>query len=340
MISTSGCSSSSARLPQRWNEIVPRLDSASSAASSSTTGWSTVPPSLRAAHRADPAGDRLAGVLLVEAVLADAAREPLQHQRPVGEVADEHGGDGVVVRREVGLGDPVGGEQDALGVGDLDGAAAGLVRRHRPDCHARPATARRCGAARTLSAGGCPATPSGPRRPAARRRRAHDVPPVAEVERGRATSAARRHGGAVAVVAGRRPTTAAGVADDDERAAGRDERGGGPQDPVAAEGDAVIAGSTTPRGRTAGRGTTSSRSWRCPRDRLADAGGRRLRAAERERRRGDVDGRHPPTHAAPARWRRRPRRTRGRGRAPGGMSATSATSSSLALPAPAVRPPA
>ena len=46
-MSTSGRSGRSDRLGQRWNETVLRLVRASSGAASSTTGWRTVPPSLR-----------------------------------------------------------------------------------------------------------------------------------------------------------------------------------------------------------------------------------------------------------------------------------------------------
>ena len=191
MISTSGRSSSSARLPQRWNEIVPRFDSVSSAASSSTTGWSTVPPSLRARTAPDPLRDRLAGVLLVEAVLVDAAGEPLQHQRPVGEVAQQRRGDGVVVGREVALGDPVGGEQDSVGVGDLDRPHAEVVgRRHAHDPRTNSSPRRLRASLPSMRAHRRVQGPL-PRRRRSRRRAALLGPPSSAVRSRRATTRSR-----------------------------------------------------------------------------------------------------------------------------------------------------
>ncbi len=72
----------------------------------------------------DPVGHALGGALLVEPLAGDAVRVALQGGGPLAQGAQDAGGDGLVVAREVELGVAALREEDLAGVGQPYGAAA------------------------------------------------------------------------------------------------------------------------------------------------------------------------------------------------------------------------
>ena len=75
---------------------------------------------LRRLHALQPRGKAFHHVLLQEALAADAGGEALHRDRPVAQVGEHHVRHRVVVRRELGLRDPVVRKEHLLRMRDRD----------------------------------------------------------------------------------------------------------------------------------------------------------------------------------------------------------------------------
>src|SRR5262249_3358711 len=69
-------------------------------------------------HGPHPGGESGPGLLLEEALPVDAVREAGEHQRPVPEVGQHPGGDGLVVADQGALAEPVLGPEGLVEIGE------------------------------------------------------------------------------------------------------------------------------------------------------------------------------------------------------------------------------